>query len=97
MEDALEEKFESGEISASRSAVVFFVISILFFLTSVVTMWQGILKLQSMNIANTSLRTVGKLLLTMHNSGATLLVVSFFTILFSILFAVYAVYFKSKK
>ena len=95
MEDSSEKKFDSAETS-SRSSVVFFILSIVLFLVALITLWQGILKLEDINVANQSLRAIGKTILTLQNAGAALLVVSFFAILFSILFAVYAAFLKKK-
>jgi len=92
----MEDASEKNNNSNPRSYLFCFLLSIVFFVLSLITFWQGVLKLKAINIGTQSLRTIGKSILTLQNSGAVLLLVGFFSVLFAILFAIYASLLKKK-
>jgi hypothetical protein len=75
---------------------VFFSASAVSFLVSLISLWQGILKVKSFSGEFEDWQQLAHSLLTFQNDGLILLAVSFFLLIISVQFSLYALLLKKK-
>ncbi len=92
MEQEQENKIE--EESSSTAFRILVTLSVLSFLTSLILLWQGLVKIAGLSLQYETVRKLVYSLLTFQNSGVELLAISFFLLMISIQFSIYALIVK---
>ncbi len=90
------ENQEPEEKSKGKSSKIFFFLSVVSFIASLIFLWQGLVEIKGLSTQFVTVRKLVYSLLTFQNSGIELLAISLFLLLISLQFSIYSLITREK-